>query len=834
VTERHQNDSPASVAVIIPVYNRSDVLRRTLAALEAQDYPSSRLTVVVADDGSDEDIETLVSEWEPVFSKRYSRQEHDGFGAGRARNLGAALVESEVLVFLDSDGITVPDFVARHAAWHAENPDTVVIGGRFHLQAEGMRLADLAAGTVDMGPLVQDERDDFRSVLSRRTSGFKTADEGYRAFVSSNVSLSRRLFARSGGFDERFRWWGSEDTEFGWRLWQLGADFVHDPDARIFHQLDSDTAGGMEGRQRARELNRGLLVSLVPHSFYRAGMPDPLPEVPKFSVLVNEVPAGAPPELWRSLATQTLPDFEVIFQAEGRDHDPFAGAAQGDPRIRFIADTEMAIGASRGEHLIWINGHSAPGPTLLQNVRRRLKSRPAAPALTIGVAIPSEQSMYSSRADLDHLADRWESALPLVIAVRRRELVRALDRGLTPREALTIFAHSEQSLHTRQALVALPASTRAPRPDDFAYGKSVAKQIWEEVQLGPAQALKAGARVARQRLRPTRPPVPREITNQEQRPGVRYVGWVGKGNLGDEAMLIATRELLRWGNIEVRGEAGDLLLLGGGTLINRNQYLRWLTERESPRIERAVLGTGVASPDFWGITEDNAEWLRWLGTCAYVGVRGPQSAETLLHWGFKGDLEICGDPALALHPSVDVLRDERIVVAPAATSGELWGGSDDHVVAEISEAIRVWIKEGREVVLMSSHPTDDRQIILIRDRLEGGPVSYHSGYSSTDESLELVASAGLVVGERLHACVLAAAADRPFVGLEYRPKVRDFADSVAMGDYVIRTDDLSAGSLIERASDLRAGPPEAMTSSVTTYRARLAEASQMIHDAVGA
>jgi polysaccharide pyruvyl transferase WcaK-like protein len=311
------------------------------------------------------------------------------------------------------------------------------------------------------------------------------------------------------------------------------------------------------------------------------------------------------------------------------------------------------------------------------------------------------------------------------------------------------------------------------------------------------------------------------------------VGWVGKDNLGDEAMLEATGQLLSWGEIDVRGEARDLLLLGGGTLINRNQYLKWLTERDSPRIERAALGTGVANPGFWGVTEDPSEWLRWLGTCAYVGVRGPRSADTLQGWGFKGEIEVCGDPALALESTSQGVDPGSVLVAPAWTNGELWGGSDHDVFKELAAAIRVWEGEGRQVTLLSCHPTDDRPILLIRDMLGQTGAKYVTGYINVQESLESIASASVVVGERLHACVLAAAADRPFVAIEYRPKLQDFAESVAMGEYLVRTDAISSGRLTELVGQLEHAP-EPMTAAVATYRQSLAKASKTIEHAVKA
>jgi hypothetical protein len=214
-------------------------------------------------------------------------------------------------------------------------------------------------------------------VLTRRTSRLQSTDEGYRAFVSSNVSLRASLFSSTGGFDPRFRWWGSEDSEYGWRLWQAGATFIADEAARIFHQTDADTAGGDEGRQQARELNRGLLTSLVPQRFYRKGMPEPPPEVPKFSVLIHDIPSGAPQAWWRSMVGQTLPDFEIIFLADGAEHDPFAGGAEGERRISFIDDLGAAVEATRGEYLLVLDGHSARGvpvarPTAWAGVARGL------------------------------------------------------------------------------------------------------------------------------------------------------------------------------------------------------------------------------------------------------------------------------------------------------------------------------------------------------------------------------------------------------------------------------------------------------------------------------
>ncbi len=60
----------------------------------------------------------------------------------------------------------------------------------------------------------------------------------------------------------------------------------------------------------------------------------------------------------------------------------------------------------------------------------------------------------------------------------------------------------------------------------------------------------------------------------------------------------------------------------------------------------------------------------------------------------------------------------------------------------------------------------------------------------------------LLVSLKLHAGILAAAANVPFVSLEYRPKCRDFASSLGWEEFLIRTDQLGNRALIDRISAL--------------------------------
>ncbi len=143
--------------------------------------------------------------------------------------------------------------------------------------------------------------------------------------------------------------------------------------------------------------------------------------------------------------------------------------------------------------------------------------------------------------------------------------------------------------------------------------------------------------------------------------------------------------------------------------------------------------------------------------------------------------------------------------------------------------------DGREVVLMSCHPSDDRHIFEIM-RSAGLPeLRYVAGYDEVGAAMDLLGSAGLVVAERLHGSVLAAAAATPFVAVEYRPKVSDFAASVGIEAHVVRADAVSGASLadaITRMENNRSEVVEAMESHVATYRTRLGEASDRLKSAL--
>ncbi len=809
-----------SVSVVIPAYNRSSLLAKTLDSLAAQQPDSPSFDVHVADDGSEEDIRSVV-EGVAGLDVHYHRRESETFGAGQARNLASVAATGDVVVFLDSDCLVGQDFILGHASWHTSGRKTVLIGGRSHA----------VMGT-------DDALTDYRKRLRRRTAGLQHGNEIFRSFVTANVSLPLALFRELGGFDERFHRWGGEDTELGWRLWNAGAVFLNDETVAVTHQAEEDFAGGAEGRRRSHQLNMGLIRSLIPHRFYRKETPDTIPEVPKVSVVLHDVPPGSASETWHALLNQPRSDFELLVVANVDDEEPLAGASAGDPRLGFINSLEEAVAMARGEYTCFLNGHGAPGTNLLTGVTQRLDNRPMTVTATVGYALPqADGGPVRSRNGARDVDRAWEADVPLCWFIRTREMVKLRDAGVDVYQLWSESQTWDMNLHWTSAAVRLPGSTRAERPEGFVHSSARRQELAIEVVTRKRSLVEAATTYMRTRgqlegERPQEDPW-KDTEESSPRPTARYLGWAGHYNLGDEVMLEAITGLLPWADITTTGDPGKLLILGGGTLINRSSYLKQVTERDTPRAERAVIGTGVASPEFWGEQEDPERWIRWLSTCAYVGVRGPYSLERLQSWGLEGDLEVSGDSALLIErPPVEHVAG-RVVIAPAWTKGRLWGGSDEHVVEALASATSSLLSGGRDVIMLASSPDDDGQILQISRRC-GTSLEFVQGYLDQTEAIETIASADVVIGERLHACVIAAAVGTPFVPIEYRPKLRDFAASVGVEDLVIRSDEVTGDALVERVHDAVEAGTDQVAGYVDLYRNRLRSAAEVIERAVTA
>jgi GT2 family glycosyltransferase len=211
---------PLFASVLIPTYNRRRLLLETLESLEHQTLPQERLEVIVAVDGSSDDTVDALKGFRPRYTFRWLYQANQGCAA--ASNAAARQAQHQVLIFLDDDQIAAPELVAVHVRVQEERGPVLVQG-----------FYPLAPGYDRRGASLIYERSLMRSLAPTDGAHPSTAH-----IWSANISVMRETFDRIGGFDETFRDYGGEDTDFGLRVAALGVPVVFEPTALSYHQHD--------------------------------------------------------------------------------------------------------------------------------------------------------------------------------------------------------------------------------------------------------------------------------------------------------------------------------------------------------------------------------------------------------------------------------------------------------------------------------------------------------------------------------------------------------------------------------------------------------------------
>ena len=776
-----------TVAVIIPVYNRSDLLENVLAGLSRQSY-DREFEVVVVDDGSEENIRQVVDRYVDSVPVRLVRQERDGFGLARARNLGVASVDTDVVIFLDADCVPANDWLQHHMSWHRKASNLVVTGSRRDVDVPLDPVA-VAAGTINLHAIASEPDDprsefvpdDWRSLVYRRSQRLQLGDGGFRAAIGGNVAIRRDLILAVGGVSTDFRAYGGEDTELAWRLWNAGAFIVPEDRAILYHQIHDDPPDSYARKKHSREMASHLIADRVPHRFYRKA-PSHLHTVPKVSWIVTVEAAGEAKRAWQEASLATYTDSEIILVGTGAAVENWVSSGAVSTDMTVVATFGEAVAHARGETLAIVDGRVRFDRKLLARTMPRFDDGRVS---AVRVGYRAGGTRFIRLKDLRQVdAEHGRGGLPLFGLIRRRELMKDPAALSSPGDAwIAALDRSRTELFVTD-LVEIPT--------EAATGTAMKVPGIRDLRAaGPTEIARGVKRAVRSRGAP-QATAPHIRVEEVARVRIEYVGFTGQQNLGDDAMLEAVRRLMPWANIGTQMKDARVVMLGGGTLFNSTgAYLRKMRHLDGPNMERVVFGTGVRNPDFWGITEKVEDWNPFLESALLVGVRGPDSVASMRGWGYDGPLEIIGDPALSLvRPQGVEPVEGRVVVCPLHTNGELWGGDDEAVFAALAASITRLKSEGRDVVIMTAHPSDDRWAVEIMRRAGHPDLAYVAGYDNLDATLGLLASADIVIGERLHAVVLAAAMGTPFVALEYRPKLLDFARSIDGEQYVVRTDEM--------------------------------------------
>ncbi len=292
---------------------------------------------------------------------------------------------------------------------------------------------------------------------------------------------------------------------------------------------------------------------------------------------------------------------------------------------------------------------------------------------------------------------------------------------------------------------------------------------------------------------------------------IGYIGWIGKENLGDEAMfsaaqkLLAPKELIHYDGknrerlLAFLGLSGrkyfSSIILGGGTLVNQG-YKEIVHLALSSGLDMSTLGTGVGSNGFSADPHESLhEWSPLLNRFRFLGLRGPRSLQRIKEIGVE-HAEIVGDLALALtldSPQPSPVSD-RYMLNVAIPGVGAPAFPTDKMIAEISHAVAVLSQKGLYPLPVAFCPEDilALSLVLTKALSETYDIKLINDYQ---EMFRHLSKCRFSIGVRLHSAVLSCCAGVPPILIGYREKCADFMESMELMEWYIDALSMDKGKI---------------------------------------
>lgn len=186
----------AKITVVMPVRNRASIVLDTLKSIERQTYLP--LKIVLVDNNSTDNTLQVLTEWKQRVERADLQVEitaEEYPSAAAARRKGSELVDTEYVMFFDSDDIMTPDHIRLTMEEFNMHPD-----------------ADLVGWSVEIV-------DSQRRLIKKHNFPHKSLF--YRNMLNGALSTQRyamrtRLLLDVGNWNPKLRGW--DDLELGTRI----------------------------------------------------------------------------------------------------------------------------------------------------------------------------------------------------------------------------------------------------------------------------------------------------------------------------------------------------------------------------------------------------------------------------------------------------------------------------------------------------------------------------------------------------------------------------------------------------------------------------------------
>jgi len=213
--------TPNQVSLIIPTYNRQEIVFQTLQYIKQQSISGFEVVLVDQTESNDSNLNNFKDDG---FKYKYLKIKETGLP--NARNVGAENAKGEILIFIDDDSIPDSDLIQSYMnLFNDYEKDKFCIGGRIIEKNTTMFKENnsIVGGWITW--------------YGKTLKNFDTVKSGECEWASGgNFGLTKDLFIEAGGFDPNFIGTAVlEDGDFGYAVKKIGGRVYYYPEPVIEH-----------------------------------------------------------------------------------------------------------------------------------------------------------------------------------------------------------------------------------------------------------------------------------------------------------------------------------------------------------------------------------------------------------------------------------------------------------------------------------------------------------------------------------------------------------------------------------------------------------------------
>jgi len=247
------------VSIIIPTYNRRNLLKKLLKSLTKSYYPKNKIEVIVVDDGSDEAIDSVINIFRSQFYRLIYLRNSRPMLKSYCVNHAAKKAKGEYLFIVDDDNEVSPECIYNLVKTLIENPNACIVAPVTLFK--GTDIIKYCGGFYH--PITGKAVYPFRG---KRYDVIRNMPPIPAEVTPNAFMVSKDSFWNVGGFDEKEFPIGDEDGEFQLRVKKAEKKELYiTPKAVVYEVTESLITGERLYSLRIYYLLRGKIKLIIRH-----------------------------------------------------------------------------------------------------------------------------------------------------------------------------------------------------------------------------------------------------------------------------------------------------------------------------------------------------------------------------------------------------------------------------------------------------------------------------------------------------------------------------------------------------------------------------------------